>query len=225
MRRLAETWLTCGSRSGAGRRPRPRAPRAWWGLSAGSRARLAPAANIYLHAGDTQQGATGEPFPLPLAVLVTDLASNPVEGMAVTFSVTQGDGKLGGQSSVVVTTNAKGVADVAFVPGEVTGYSAHRVLAQIPPVEGSLTDAGVTFTLSAFASGPPEMTRVSGVVVDQDEAPLEGVAIRFPDLEGAAEVFTAADGTFTYPGAPPGFARMVVDGATVPYEGETPRCE
>jgi len=220
---LGEVLLTCGRRSGAGvDRVTASAAEVLGSVSWFASASAASAANIYLHGGDNQRGATSEPLPIPLAVLVTDLSSNPVDGMAVTFSVVAGDGKLGGQSSVVVTTNAKGVADVAFVPGQVEGLSAHEVLAQIPPVEGSGTADGVTFTASALQARDPDQTQVSGLVVDQDEVPLAGVSIHFPGQATVFPVVTGEDGTFLYPGAPTGFAQMILDGSTVPHEGETP---
>ena len=58
--------------------------------------------------GDAQQGWLGVPLPKPLVVEVRDQYDNPFPGAQVTFRVTEGGGKLNGQSKVErVTTDAQ----------------------------------------------------------------------------------------------------------------------
>ena len=215
---LAQATLTLGSRAGAGLN-RVTVSAADVPASVVLQATGEPAAgvNIHAHAGLGQVGTAGEPLPMPLAVIVTDAGHNPVDGMPVTFTVVQGDGKLGGSTAVTVVTNAKGFADVVFAPGEETGYSTHAVEASIPTAGdgSSATELGVRFTASAFSPRNPDHTAVRGVVTDENEAPLPGVTIRFPAVGSDPHgVVTDPDGHFTFFGAPPGFALMEVDGTT-----------
>ena len=54
--------------------------------------------------GDEQQGSFGSALAEPLIVEVRDRYNNPLQGVQVTFTVTDGDGKLSGQSTVEHTT-------------------------------------------------------------------------------------------------------------------------
>ena len=177
--------------------------------------------NIHAHAGADQSGTIGQPLPMPLGVLVTDAGHNPVDQAPVTFAVLKGDGKLGGTKQVTVLTNAKGFADVVFAPGDISGRAAHVVRATIPvgPGSGSNTELGVTFTASAFAPRAAKFTAVNGQVVDENEQPLAGVELSFPEHPAIKTVRTREDGSFTVFGAPAGFARMVIDGRPAAPKG------
>ena len=54
--------------------------------------------------GDAQQGVFDSELTEPLVVEVRDRYNNPLQGVEVTFRVTNGDGKLSGQSTVERTT-------------------------------------------------------------------------------------------------------------------------
>jgi alpha-tubulin suppressor-like RCC1 family protein len=68
-----------------------------------------PAAMLALEAGGGQAANVGTTVAVPPAVKVTDLAGNPVAGVAVTFAVTAGGGGLTGPDAV---TNPLGIATV-----------------------------------------------------------------------------------------------------------------
>ena len=68
-----------------------------------------PAATLALAAGGGQTADVGTTVAVPPAVKITDLAGNPVAGVAVTFAITGGGGSLTGPNAV---TNALGVAAV-----------------------------------------------------------------------------------------------------------------
>ena len=75
--------------------------------------------------GDAQQGWLGVPLPKPLVVEVRDQYDNPFPGAQVTFRVTEGGGKLNGQSKVErVTTDANGKAAISLTLGHTKINSA-----------------------------------------------------------------------------------------------------
>ncbi|HXQ29973.1 MAG TPA: Ig-like domain-containing protein [Gemmatimonadales bacterium] len=66
-------------------------------------------ASVTKQAGDRQTAITGQPIAIAPAVLVRDAFNNPEPGASVTFTVSAGNGALGGAAA---TTNANGVAAV-----------------------------------------------------------------------------------------------------------------
>lgn len=105
----------------------------------------------------------------PLAVVVTDAGGNPVKGASVTFTVTIGPGNIpsgvftGGDNnnlntlnSVIVDTDAKGVATApAFTANKIRG-GPYNVRASTPNAKNS-----VTFKVTNIA-GPPFAIKVTG---------------------------------------------------------------
>ncbi len=80
---------------------------------------------VKIPAGDGQEGEVGQEFDVPLAAFARDVDGRPVVGAAVTFIALQGGGTLideegleGG--SLVVLTNALGIAEVTLRSGEQT---------------------------------------------------------------------------------------------------------
>ena len=68
--------------------------------------------------GDEQQGVFGSTLANPLVVEVRDLDNNPLPSVEVTFTVTDGEGLLNGESTVAhVTTDANGRAARTFTLG------------------------------------------------------------------------------------------------------------
>ena len=65
--------------------------------------------SITVSSGNGQTGLQGFPDNFPIAALVRDAASNPVQGVTVTFAVTGGGGSMTGASA---TTNLQGIARV-----------------------------------------------------------------------------------------------------------------
>ena len=75
--------------------------------------------------GDNQQGPPGAELANPLIVEVKDQYGNPLQGAQVAFTITAGDGKLGGRFTVEnTTTNANGRARSTLIPGQGTNTVA-----------------------------------------------------------------------------------------------------
>lgn len=212
----ASASLTLGGRSGAGLN-RVVATTEGAGASVSFFASGKPIAGIHIHAHDglDQIGTLGQPLARPLSVRVTDQGDNPVGNVPVVFSVKDGGGKFGGETTVSVVTNLKGFADAVFTPGPVEGYGRHTVSASIPVSDESATKLGVTFTASVFGPKSAALTAVRGRIVDENKQPLPGVRVRFPAVEtDPIGVVSDAKGVFVYYGAPAGFGLMEIDGQT-----------
>ncbi len=116
--------------------------------------------------GDDQQGTSGEPLADPLVVEVRDQYDNPLAGVEVTFTVTQGEGHIGGRFTLEKTTSdADGRAETVLTLGPVQGRNTVEVSVprldvvsfravgigetEAPPMEGDfrtwhLPDAAIT---------------------------------------------------------------------------------
>ena len=102
--------------------------------------------------GDEQQGVFGSTLASPLVVEVRDWDNNPLPGVEVTFTVTRGDGKLSGQSTVEhATTDANGRAEAILTLGPIPGTNI---------VEVSIEHESVRFR--AVGVWPYKLTKVSG---------------------------------------------------------------
>lgn len=74
--------------------------------------------------GNHQAAVAGTRLPLPLGVRVHDRFGNPVNDLPVTFSVQQGDGKIGmGRSESRVKTDASGLAATPFIVSSGAGQN------------------------------------------------------------------------------------------------------
>ena len=58
-----------------------------------------PPGKIVVDSGNDQIGAVNQPLPRPLIAVVVDSGNNRLAGVPVTFTVTQGDGSVAGQTS------------------------------------------------------------------------------------------------------------------------------
>jgi hypothetical protein len=81
------------------------------------------AKNLALNAGNNQTGTAGNLLPIPIAVKITDNASNPVAGITVTWSVISGGGSVGNVSTV---SNGSGVATTTATLGSTAGPNSFR---------------------------------------------------------------------------------------------------
>ena len=153
--------------------------------------------------GDNQQGVVNTILGRPFVVEVRDESSDPLEGVAVTFSIIAGGGTL---SAISTTTNANGQAESTLTLGASVGTNTVSVSA-------TGIQEGVTFNAEAVAdpqptSPPPQpsqptmtLVKISGdsqqgvvntilgrpfVVEVRDESsdPLEGVAVTFAIIAG-----------------------------------------
>ena len=174
----------------------------------------APASTIVIDAGSNQIGATGAPLPRPLIAAVIDSGNNRIAGVPVTFSVVEGGGKFGGQSSVTVTTDSDGRAWATPTLGD-------AVNTFVASLNGGASRAA--FTATGKPAGPAELTRISGVVLDNQNAPIAGVSIR---VEGTTQTTqTNGAGQFTIANAPVGYVRLIADGSTAQRPGTWPTLE
>ncbi|MCQ8186487.1 carboxypeptidase-like regulatory domain-containing protein [Parvularcula maris] len=166
--------------------------------------------------GNNQRSGPGQPLPKPLTVAVTDTGANLLRGVDVTFKVTKGEGKFeDGSTTKIVRTDGDGRASVAFRLGSELGLDVHRVVASIDGVE-----ARAGFTASALKVGNAGQTKITGVVLDNQDNPIPGVTIRVDGLNRQA--VADAEGQFEITGAPVGPVHLIADGSTATVDGEWP---
>jgi hypothetical protein len=189
------------------------------------------ASKIVVDTGNDQMGVVGEPLPRPLIAVVVDEGNNRLGGVPVTFRVIQGAGSFGGQETVVVTTDPDGRAEATLKLGLQEGNANNFVQANFPANAGFA--AG--FTASGRAPGNPNDTAISGVVLDNSNAPIPGVTVRavltnvlhsnIAAVQTAPSAQTDAQGQFVIRGAPVGFVKLLVDGSTAQLPGQFPSLE
>ncbi len=74
--------------------------------------------------GDNQQGTPGTELTNPFVVEVRDQYGNPLQGAQVTFTVTAGEGKVGGRLTIQnAITDANGRAEITLTPGSIPGIN------------------------------------------------------------------------------------------------------
>jgi hypothetical protein len=100
-----------------------------------------PASALFAVSGSPQNGSAGQPLASPFTVKASDAYGNPVAGVAITFTVTSGGGKM---SAPAVTTDANGLASSTLTLGPSAGTNT------VTAAAGNLS--GVTFTATAMAT-------------------------------------------------------------------------
>ena len=143
-----------------------------------------------------------------LSVIVTDDGGNPVPGVPVTFQVELGGGAFEGAESLEIVSDADGIAEADWALGAEPGTANNEASATFEGNPG----LPAYFVASAFVPGPPEATRISGVVQDSTGGPIVGA--RAVVHGTGLEAFTGADGAFTVTGVPPGGHRVAILGST-----------
>ena len=105
--------------------------------------------------GDDQQGAPGSTLANPHVVEVRDQYDNPLEGIEVAFSVTEGDGTLSGRFALEkATTDAGGRAQAILTLGSDPGTNTvEAMVLGVELVEFSAVGAG-TPSLPSMEGGP-----------------------------------------------------------------------
>ena len=174
----------------------------------------APPAQINIGSGNNQRAEAGGPAPEPLRVWVSD-ACNGVQGVPVTFAVTDGGGLVNGQAEVTLLTSDTGHAEVDFTLGTEPGNN--RVEASFP---ANPTNAArfVVFGVRRDESRP---TSFSGLVLNNNDQPIQGATCTLT-VGGVTEPPVQSDinGLFRFdklPGAGP--ADLHIDGLTAFHVG------
>ena len=98
--------------------------------------------------GSNQSGESDKPLAQPFVVGVLDQDRKPLEGTAVTFTVTAGPGRLSGQVERTIVTDVYGQARTTLTLG--SGAGRHSVMARAVGITQSQT-----FTATATAPPPP----------------------------------------------------------------------
>jgi hypothetical protein len=143
--------------------------------------------------GDDQVATVGMRLPAPLSIRVTDAAGAGVANAAVVFTVTWGSGLVDGQQTSTVTTDANGVASVAWTLGpSAQTNTVSAVIAEDPR-------RAVEFRANARADVPVRLiywggTRAAPVGTAVTNAPVVAAADRFGNrVAGVPVAFAAAD--------------------------------
>ena len=175
---------------------------------------------LSVNSGNNQRGVAGAALPAPLVTVVTDSGANVVAGARVRYEATVGNGTFDdGTDTTEVVTDSDGRATVNFHLGHLEGIDAQRVTATLldGPAGTSIT-AG--FTASAFVPADPGATRISGVVLDNQDSPLPGVTVRVEN--STRQAIADGQGRFVITEAPIGPVHLIADGSTATVPGEFP---
>ena len=218
----AQVTLRLGSHAGAGSN-RVEASAIGFNGTAAFTATGVPAAAglITVDSGNNQTGAIATKLAFPFVVVVTDAGFNRLGGVSVTFTVKQGGGTLGGKSTLQLITDPDGRAAAFLTLGGEPGQDNNVAEATFSGNNGS----PAVFVASAKAPGNAADTRISGVVLDNSNNPIEGVTIRLfktnqgsnnnTPIQTGTPVKTNAQGQFLMTSAPVGFFKLMADGTTV----------
>lgn len=127
-----------------------------------------PPDRLLVQYGNNQRGEAGTPAAEQLRVWAAD-GTNGVAGIQVTYTVTQGDGTVNGQSAVTVTTGSSGYAGVNFRFGS---EGVHLVEATFPGMDSDPAQFVLTSVERSVLAG----TTLGGTVVDPTGQGIEGAS-------------------------------------------------
>lgn len=183
---------------------------------------------IVVDSGNDQIGNINQPLPKPLIAVVVDAGNNRLAGVPVTFTVKEGGGNFGGQSTFTVNSDSDGRVAAILTLGLQEGNANNLVQANF----SSNTNYPASFTASGRVPSNPLNTTISGVVLDNSNVPIPGVTIRAVltnllnsnsnIIQSVAAVQTNTEGQFIIQQAPVGFVKLLVDGSTVTRPGTYP---
>lgn len=179
-----------------------------------------PPAAIYVAQGGQQRGAVNQFLPEPLVAFVTDKGHNPLDNVPVIFKAVEGGGFFtNGLDTISVNTDSDGRATVAFALGSTAGNDSNVMDATF---EGN-SGPPASFTATGLVPGDPGNTRISGVVLDNSNNPIQNVTMRVE--ETTREAKTDANGQFVIENVPVGPVHLIADGTTAGIRGviEYPR--
>lgn len=171
-------------------------------------ATVGASAQIHDISGASQKGVIGQSLPEPLVAGVFDASGNPVPGVPVVFTVTQGGGTIEGSNIVTKTTNSDGRAAAVLLLAQEEGINNNVVNATVT----GLAAPPASFVASGMTPRNPVSTTVTGIVLDDANEPIPNAtaSIRGTNLTA----LTGKDGTFTIPNAPVGTIDLFIDGST-----------
>ena len=153
--------------------------------------------------GNDQSGEVGKPLAQPFVVGMLDQDGKPLQGTAVTFTVTAGSGRLSGHT---IHTDVYGQARTTLTLG--SGAGRHSVTARATGISQTRT-----FTATADAPPPPrEQEPVVPVRSSTEEPPMYWIAddtIYYRPIGGGEEIFK-----------PPQPGTLLTGGIAVNMEGE-----
>ncbi|MEM9557543.1 MAG: carboxypeptidase regulatory-like domain-containing protein [Acidobacteriota bacterium] len=222
----ARAFFRVGGRSGAGNnRVLATAPGFLGEVEFCAEATPRVADQITTLSGNNQVGVAERNLPLPLVALVTDAGGNPVAGVDVTFEVLEGGGMVAlgqgaGTAMATLTTDLDGLASVVWALGPDAGLNNQSVRASFP---GVVDGATATFVATAEFAGRAEDTRLSGLVLDNQDNPLPGATVHIAGT--SLTTTTDANGRFSLAGVPVGAILFEVDGSTTTRDGVWPHLE
>lgn len=172
----------------------------------------AGALQLNIGTGNNQMAEVGATLPEPLRAWVSD-GCNGVAGVPVTFTVTEGNGRILDQTVFTTFTTQTGHA---FANVEVGSVGNNRIEVNFP---GNPNDPAV-FVATGVSRDQPSTSFV-GIVLNNAELPIEGaeVWLTIPNY-ASAPVLTDCNGVFrieNLPSGGPGF--LHVEGATAYHVG------
>lgn len=223
---LAAASFTLGDRAGLGNHevavssPGFAAPAVFFGTAEVS----APRRIVPVVGGDqsgVRRGAVGREYLQPLLAQVFDAYGNPLAGVTVTFRSVLGGGTFVGNTgdaeSIETVTDSDGIAAVRYVLGPKEGIGSNLVEASFE----DLVESPATFVLSSLEPGPESSTRLSGLVLDNQDQPVPGVTLKVAGQTAVAD----AEGRFQLQGVAAGWIHLDVDGSTTTRPGTWPHLE
>lgn len=213
----ASVQFTLGTWAGAGNNQVEATATDFVGETRFSASALPAGANsIVVDAGNLQFGVVGQPLPKPFIATVIDRDSNRLGGVPVTFRVLAGGGNFSGQQQTTVNTDSDGRAQAVLTLGPDEEFDNNIIEATFPNNPG----ASATFTASGKVAGNPADTKISGVVLDNSNNPIQGVTLH---VEGTLLTTQSnAQGQFVLQPAPAGKVLLTADGSTVPLRNGLP---
>jgi hypothetical protein len=229
---LASANFTLGSRAGAGNNVVEAstvgvATTAVFTASANSSA----AGLIVVDSGNNQSGVINQPLPLPFTAIVTDTGYNRLPNVPVTFTVKKGAGNFAGQSTFTATSDSDGRVQSILTLDSNPGINNNLVETTF---KGNAGQPAV-FTATGLSPGLPDLTQISGVVLDNSNQPIPGVTMHLYQVDSgmdsnnpvevAKAVKTDAQGQFVMLPVPVGVFKLMADGGTAEPNGTFPTLE
>ena len=157
------------------------------------------ATDLTIYNGNNQVGEVNRRLGQPLTVQVVDSNNNGIEGILVTFRVTEGSGLLSPPRS---RTDRDGFASATFTPRSAGRIQVDASAAAFSPVTFTITmgeppDA-LVYISGNNQSGRPGQALANPFVVevvDENDDPVDGAAVTFAVTAGGGSVSTTSTTT------------------------------